>query len=106
MKLHPFLDIIEELVHIDADWNASSGPQCLSAAMPSASVAGYWLNFSTQAGWASNSPGNSGSSTVRVPPADLTRSRAVEPSRLRVVGFTPVYPVKVNCRPGQRGRIA
>ena len=41
-------------------------------------VAGYRLNFSTQAGWASNSPGNSGSSTVTVLAPDLKRSGAVE----------------------------
>ncbi len=69
-------------------------------------VADYRLNFSTQAGWASNSSGNSGSSTVTVPLLDLKRSGALEPSRVTDFGFAPVYSFSVNCRPGQRGRIA
>ena len=48
-----------------------------------AQFAGYWLNFSTQTGWASNSLGNSCSSTVTVPAPDLTRSGAVESSSAR-----------------------
>ena len=69
-------------------------------------VAGYRLNFSTQAGWASNSSGNSGSSTVTALLLDLKCSGAANPSNLTDFGLAPVYSFSVNCRPGQRGRIA
>src|ERR1019366_3571185 len=65
-----------------------------------------WLTFRTQAGCASNSSGNSGSSTVTEPTPDLKRSGAATPSSVTIVGFAPSYSFTVNCRPGQRGRIA
>jgi len=64
------------------------------------------LSFRTQAGCASNSSGNSGSSVVTAPAPDLKRSGAANPSRVTDFGFAPSNFFTVNCLPGQRGRIA